>query len=448
MGCHTICDLPDSLLTQILLNLPTKDSVKTSVLSTRWRNLWLSVPGLDIATYEFDFGEIFERFMDRFMEFNHGSRLQNFRIWHQIMYGTIHNLTLMELIGKVVDRGLQHLDVTLNFCVRDGFRNDFMLHNIYKSKTLVSLKLAVVVLKKPEFVASLPCLKILHLRSVCYDYDGPLIVEKLISGCPVLEDLELIRPFHIYDEKNVMFLRVSSQTLKICSLRFVNNRGVADFTVEIDAPRLEFLSLSESDFDRIVVKNLNSLLMVNIGTKYSFDYGSPLQPQDLRKRDLFYDFLTGISSVRHMILCQFTLEVLYSYSKVEPIPKLHNLYHLQLEFFSSSLQLELSFLESCPNLKILSLLGSYDSKELWKIDCTNVPRCLISTLEYVEIKEWKMKDETGIIKFVNYFLENSAVLKKLTLSFKNLSITKQELESYKKLLTPTKLSPTCEVIID
>ena len=190
MGCDTICDLPDTLLTQILLNLETKDSVKTSVLSTRWRNIWLSVPGLDLDTSDFHYGEVFERFMDRFMEFNHGSRLQNFMIRHQAWdYNTdidrYNLLTLMELIGKVVDLGIQHLDVSLNYCNRYDLRNDFMLHNIYKSETLVSLKLAEVVLKNPEFVVSLPCLKILHLRTICYDYDGPSVVEKLISSLMV-----------------------------------------------------------------------------------------------------------------------------------------------------------------------------------------------------------------------------------------------------------------------
>ncbi|KAL9277759.1 putative F-box domain, FBD domain, leucine-rich repeat domain superfamily [Arabidopsis thaliana] len=44
--------LPDTLLGKILLNIRTKDVVKTSLLSSRWRSLWRSVPKLELDDNE------------------------------------------------------------------------------------------------------------------------------------------------------------------------------------------------------------------------------------------------------------------------------------------------------------------------------------------------------------------------------------------------------------
>ncbi|KAH0910089.1 hypothetical protein HID58_033410 [Brassica napus] len=110
-----ISALLDCLITQILLWLPTRYSIKISVLSTRWRNLWLDVPGLDLHFNDLDcFSKV---------------ATNNFAVDH---------------------RGIQHLDVgdqnaTSYIC--------FLPVNIYQSKTLVSLKLQrVVPPKNPEFV--------------------------------------------------------------------------------------------------------------------------------------------------------------------------------------------------------------------------------------------------------------------------------------------------------
>ncbi|CAL9241888.1 unnamed protein product [Arabidopsis halleri] len=380
MDCDYISELPDSLLTQILLSLPTKDSVKTSVLSKRWRNLWLNVPVLDLGTLDFPnpYEEGLARFIDRFMEFNCGSHLQRFKIQF-----SGYRDQLMELISTVVDRGIQHLDVANHSGVN---RYGFMREKIYNSKTLVSLKLYNVKLKNPEFVVSLPCLKIMRLSHVFDGEDGPLVVEKLISGCPVLEDLKLIRPFDILTHKDLLFLRVSSQTLKSLHLYLAIYRGDTDFSVEIDAPRLKYMTVEQCQSDSIVVKNLSSLFKINIRTKYI-----PSRPEDFK---IFCDFFTGISSVRHMIIDLSILERLYPYSTFGSIPKFLNLYYLQVEVSRSSLQLLPAFLQSSPNLKTL-ILDFRGSSNLGQIDFTNLHRCFISTLEYVEIKKGMMKDETS-----------------------------------------------------
>ncbi|ESQ39595.1 hypothetical protein EUTSA_v10001162mg [Eutrema salsugineum] len=398
-----ISELPDFLLTQILLNLPTKDSVKTSILSKRWEFVWLSVPGLDLKVKDFPLlGRVFESFLDRFMEFNQESRMQKFKI-HKKSWDYIQ---IEEYIGTAVDRGIQHLDVETDI----GHR---MPHNFYKSKTLVSLKLVTIGIKDPQFVVSLPCLKIMHLEDIGYG-DEPLIMEKLISGCPVLEDLTVIKRNDFCEALG--FLRVRSQTLKRFRLTFKYGLFSNECLVEIDAPRLEYLKFNHNQSDTIVVKNLNSLSMIDIETEFVVKFGgSTFEPYDQRKRDTIRDFLTGISSVRHMIISQFTLEFYMIYPFISSCRL--STYILDLDQSPNSLTYIVwtlcSLTPCCPNLKIL-ILDLVVSQLLEQIELSYVPQCLISTLECVEINIMMVKEEVGT-KLYKYFLENSAVLKKLTI---------------------------------
>ncbi|CAH8263627.1 unnamed protein product [Arabidopsis lyrata] len=440
MNCDRISELPDSLLTQILSYLPTKDSVKTSVLSKRWEFLWLRVPVLDLKVSNFP-EENYASFIDNFLEFNRNSRMRKFKLKYDEY--TYDDDRLAGWVVTTVDRGIQHLDANgfeTDMCVRE-----FMPQNIYKSNTLVSLVLVTVGIENPEFVVSLPSLKKMHLEDVWY-WDDPLVIEKVISGCPVLEDLVLIRAIDFCVLDDLRFLKVRSKSLKSFRLAFEYSMAGTYFSVEVDAPRLEYLNFNDNQSDMIVVKNLNSLSMIDIDTEFNVKFGgSPLEPEDLRKRDIIRDFLTGISCIRDMIISQRTLEVLYLYSKLGPIPKFDNLYRLQAAFSRSMFQLLLVFLESCPNLENL-ILDFAVSTEPEQDGLTYVPQCLLSTLECVEIRELIMGEETGK-KLVSYFLKNSVVLQKLIVRFKDSSIATQDSDIFKELRTFTKRSRSCEVII-
>lgn len=111
MGCDRISQLPDYLLAQILSHLPTKDCVKTSVLSKSWEFTWLHVNELDLNANDFaNDVKALPRLMDMFLKFNGGSSLQKFKIKYQKRSGACSQ-RVMEWIDEVVHRQVKHLEV-------------------------------------------------------------------------------------------------------------------------------------------------------------------------------------------------------------------------------------------------------------------------------------------------------------------------------------------------
>ncbi|KAJ4915704.1 F-box/FBD/LRR-repeat protein [Raphanus sativus] len=443
-GCGTISELPESLLTEILSYLPTKHSVTTSALSRRWKNLWLGVPALDLncddfLPYSYREDEAVLRFLDRFLEFNPDLRLLKVKV----KYGSVG---LKDRISTVIQRGPQHLDVEGLTYYKD------MPLNLYTSRTLVSLTITYSGLEDPGLVY-MPCLKSMTLVKPLFRDDECL--ERLVSGCPVLEELTLVRDTHSsYVGEVDSFVRVRSGSLKrfrvplwyeeeYCTSRF------AKYAIEIDAPRLEHMTLGEDQFDSIAVKNLDSLFRVDLDIKFGgFKLGEFFVPEDSSERKNFgHLFLSGILSVRHMIISEKTVEALHLYSDVGLIPKFISLTRLEAVFPCILSQFLPVFLECCPNLKhlILEVVGLRWTEEAFEL--TNVPECFLSTLECVELKRicyWKEAE----IKVATYFLENAAVLKKLTLSLLNSPRYVSDEEIFEEVNKVTKRSPRCQILPD
>lgn len=63
-GVHRISALSDALVRHILSFLPTIYAVWTSLLSSRWNNLWKSLPNVDFDDEDFP-----TKMTDRFMKF-------------------------------------------------------------------------------------------------------------------------------------------------------------------------------------------------------------------------------------------------------------------------------------------------------------------------------------------------------------------------------------------
>lgn len=126
MSCDRISELPDSLLTQVLSYFPTKDSVKTSVLSKRWEDLWLRVPVLDLKVSDFP-DEDYAIFIDKFMDLNQNSRMRKFKLKYDEY--TYDDKRFPGWVDTAIDRGIHHLDAKgfeTDMCIRE-----FMPQNIW-----------------------------------------------------------------------------------------------------------------------------------------------------------------------------------------------------------------------------------------------------------------------------------------------------------------------------
>ncbi|CAH2065425.1 unnamed protein product [Thlaspi arvense] len=116
--------------------------------------------------------------------------------------------------------------------------------------------------------------------------------------------------------------------------------------------------------------------------------------------------------------------VIRQHCKLEPLPQFCNISRLHAKIFAADLEMLPDLLESCPNLKsiILVLMGfllglerNGSIKKEEEISFSSfVPWCLRSSVERVEMRNpvggFRVK-----MKLIRYFLENSIVLKKLTL---------------------------------
>ncbi|KAH0926502.1 hypothetical protein HID58_018758 [Brassica napus] len=54
--------------------------IPSGILSTRFRNICLQVPGLELHSHDFSDPSAIKNFIDRFLEINRASRLQKFKI--------------------------------------------------------------------------------------------------------------------------------------------------------------------------------------------------------------------------------------------------------------------------------------------------------------------------------------------------------------------------------
>ncbi|KAL4562923.1 hypothetical protein LXL04_026954 [Taraxacum kok-saghyz] len=261
-GVDMISKLPDPILHLILSRLQsTEEVIRTSILSSRWRHLWTSVPSIDIdysrrlnPNEEFEKNK-FEHFVSHVLSTN-TLDLDTFRL-HCTNYYNMS--TIKQWIHVAITRKVKLID--LMFCPKDQL--DYIEVPDCNSLRVLRLFLLGHAIRVPK-LQGFSVLRVLELNSVQI-FDGDLVTD-LLKRCPLLKDLKL---------KNLVF---SSH-------------------IQISCPKLAFLELTGYiGHFKYILKNLDKLKKAVINPNVSVSVSA----YELMGHNNLRELFVGISRVKFL----------------------------------------------------------------------------------------------------------------------------------------------------
>lgn len=205
-------DLPEEILRHILSFLPTKEAVRTSLLSKRWEYLWASIPNLDFEGSWPPKINLLMNFVERVLCLRDSYNIKRFNLCCDVLPDASRVNTW---ISAAVRHNVQDLSILL-----DNFKGDFSLpYCLFTCKTLTSLHLDMPYILKLPTTICFSNLKTLTIGDVTFS--DKYLTQQFFSGLLVLEKL----------------------CLSDCSWGSLK-------VVRLSAPKLHSLSISESERER------------------------------------------------------------------------------------------------------------------------------------------------------------------------------------------------------
>ncbi|KAI5014789.1 hypothetical protein ZWY2020_056179 [Hordeum vulgare] len=334
MDADRLSDLPDCLLQNILSRLGSRQAMRTSALSRRWRHVWRSVRCVDIDQREFPgSGTLGSRQYQSFEDFADGmltwppldTPLDTFRVH----LSDIMNTTSF---GRWIRRGLRRRPATVD--LQCDYANGYIMwppQNVDMAAAacrLTRLRLSGVTL------------------GICF---GP----ELGGQLPVLEDL------HVHNCNYYGSLTIASPTLKSLAVT-CTMISYSTNTVAIAAPRLASLhlvlpfgrngSISVAPGNEALPSLVEASICLNVMDQRAYKAKLPF----LRSMRSFLDRLTN---VRKIELSGFTMTALLDHES-QDFPVFENLRTLLLngcDIGAINFQVLMKVLKNAPNLEKLRL---------------------------------------------------------------------------------------------
>lgn len=205
----------------------------------------------------------------------------------------------------------------------------------------------------------------------------------------------------------------------------------------IDAPRLKYLKIGDDISRSKIVSNMDSLAKIEIVGLFYIERAF--------HNKVARNFFIGISRVRDMIISDRAMWFMsFYFLREESTPQFCNLSSLEVKIsWSRGINLSM-FLDNSPNLKSMVLVIYCKNLEK-SVSFSSVPQCLLSSLEFVEIKISRFGIISLGIGIARFFVENSVVLKKLVVHSSR-PMRKKSLVAFENLLALPRRSSMCQII--
>ncbi|KAF7026392.1 hypothetical protein CFC21_038503 [Triticum aestivum] len=318
--------LPDDLLHAVLSRLKARQVVRTCVLSTRWRDLWRSVPCLRIDQREFHTAAAGNGTLVERQSFNNFAHI----LLHRHDVALLEEFRLHEDPGPGYGYGYGYGRFHADSWVRHGISQD----------------------------ETWPCrLERLHLNNVSLD---SYFARHISSRCPALEDMRLKNCCYLLTEVTKI---TSSSLKKLVIVGFHVVREDASFRLILEAPALASLRLaghSSNNYSDVMslttVTSMPSLVDASIclTTVREFNYSN----EDNGRIEMQLSLLNELFNVTSLHLSRFGVMFLVLGGDAGLfLPEFKNLKMLSLaecDISDDFLTLK-HFLRNSPNLEKLTL---------------------------------------------------------------------------------------------
>ncbi|KAL0656561.1 hypothetical protein Bca4012_077147 [Brassica carinata] len=414
---NRICDLPDDLILQIMLFVPTKDAVATTILSKRWRFISALLP---ILEYKDSGSGTIGWFIEKSLQLHKAPKLEKLAV--ELGPHSPVDVDVEKCLENAVNRGVHDLDINLLWSAElTSFPK-----SLYTCDTLVDLVLSNKIIVDVPSPVSLPSLLSLSLINVVYKDEDSLA--GILSSSSVLNWLMVERRV---DDNLTHF------TVKVSTLETLYYTGAwpMDEAVEegdddddddligslvIDTPALDDISLINICEDCCLIDTMPCLDVAYIS--------HVIYPDD--------KFLKSLSFVKHLHLC-LTNSMVGSSNDIK-FSRLIEFYFLTKTV--DWLEPLMFFLQNSPKLKFLTIHTEHESPSPPWNQPSSIPGCLSFQLEIFVWNNYEGRDDEK--QLLSYILANSECLKRAEINpiaTCNLEERQKEIQFMPRISTSSRL---------